>query len=347
MIDHLFDFDSDDTDDDALPPGVICMAAERGYGPWTYSYRRGAIDWDRIVRFLQTELTTGSLSSIKPVTLRQAFYVLVAAGLLPKTEKIYDKLSEFVTRARRGGIIDWDDLTEDKSRSQTVLWYDDLTGAADTAAAIMSRQFFLDRQRDQPRRLALLVETTGMLGQIARVAATYGVECFSGSGQPPIPMIRDMVLRLKDQCIGGGNQSALVGFLTDFDPGGLRIFETVSEDLEAFGQAEGIQIDSFRIALTQAQVAAFGLQTQPTKPTDAQHEKFAAQSGDVSTQLEAMLPSDLAQLVRDALDARLDLNLLQSVKDDESVQRAALGVLGDELRESARNTMQALNETEN
>ena len=46
------------------------------------------------------------------ITVRQAFYRLVVAGLVPKTNEGAKAVSELLTRARRGGLIPWEYILE-------------------------------------------------------------------------------------------------------------------------------------------------------------------------------------------------------------------------------------------
>ena len=65
-------------------------------------------------------------------------------------------------------------------------------------------------------------------------------------------------------------------------PGGLNRF------------TDGIPVDVHRLALDEHQVKAWNLPTRPAKRTDSRAAKFIERHGDVSVELDAIPPTDLA-----------------------------------------------------
>ncbi len=109
-----------------------------------------------------------------PLTIRQIFYRLVGAHGYDKTERAYDRLGEMLNRARRAGFVRFDAIRDDGVDMRVPTAWDD---AEHLVGAIRSTitNFRLDRQRGQARRLLVAVEAAGMLPQVVRITAPYGI----------------------------------------------------------------------------------------------------------------------------------------------------------------------------
>jgi hypothetical protein len=70
----------------------------------------------------------------------------------------------------------------------------------------------VDRQTFQPVRLELWCETAGMVPQLVRIGAEFGISCFSGGGFDGLASKHDAAVR----AISGGPESP------DSPPGRLR-----------------------------------------------------------------------------------------------------------------------------
>ena len=88
------------------------------------------------------------------LTLRQLYYQLVAADLIPNSVKSYNRIGNIVSRGRLAGIIDWDSI-EDRVRipQRPPNWE---SGADILSTA--SRQFRTDRWEGQDRRVEVWCE---------------------------------------------------------------------------------------------------------------------------------------------------------------------------------------------
>ncbi|HSA49985.1 MAG TPA: hypothetical protein VLH10_07720 [Yinghuangia sp.] len=109
--------------------------------------------------------------------------------------------------------------------------------------------------------------------------------------------------------------------VSDWDPSGVHLFTALAEDVTAFAavDAPGVRIDFERLAVTEQQIADHRLPTAPAKPTD--RRSFA---GTATTQAEALPPDVLAAIVRTAIEAHRDMDVLAGLLDDEDAQRRAL-----------------------
>ena len=120
-------------------------------------------------------------ADILPLTLRQIYYVLVTREAIEKNERDYSILTETMNKARRGGYIDWEVIRDDGFTEVAPDFYidvDDLWGRFEYAA----KNFRLDRQHGQGRRLQVWCEAAGMVPQLERVAEPYGIPVTSSGG---------------------------------------------------------------------------------------------------------------------------------------------------------------------
>jgi hypothetical protein len=118
--------------------------------------------------------------------------------------------------------------------------------------------------------------------------------------------------------------------LADWDPGGLRIFNRIKEELIGFvGGAADLHIR--RLALTPYQVDVYGLSTRPGKEKDPNAADFARRFGDRCVELDAMPPNTLRGLVRECLESHMDPNYLRHLKLAEREERRGLREIEDLL----------------
>jgi hypothetical protein len=254
-----------------------------------------------------------------PLTLRQMFYILVGRWTYEKIEQAYDRLGNLLTNARRGGLISMDALRDDgfiAHESQYWRSVDEFMLGVRAAAA----DFRLDRQDGQSRRLFVWCEAAGMVPQLARIADPYGIAVLASGGFDSLTdkhrLAREWASR---------TQPTRVLHVGDFDPSGVCLFDVLAEDIGAFAEYYGGDIDFVRIAVTREQARPYNLTSAPPKPTDNRRRHFG---GEATYQAEALDPRTLAAIVLDAIESRLDRGLYEQVlADEEEMRQAALSAL--------------------
>ena len=237
-----------------------------------------------------------------PMTLRQIFYRLVATAGYPKTELDYKRLSENIGNARRGRMIPFTDIRDDGDVIEHAPGWGSLASFHDLVQR-WAGDYTLRGDIGQPVRTILLVEAAGMVPQVARVCAPYGVEVRSASGFDGLTGKYALAENIADTYLGTGRPTRLL-HIGDYDPSGVHIFTSLAADVAAFVDDTVDAGKAFlpeRIALTEQQIHQFGVQLGIKKVTD--NRSFPGVNGDgVSTaQLEALAPPDLARIVEDAI----------------------------------------------
>jgi len=266
----------------------------RGFAPW-----QPRSDTQHLLGQVQGVLT--EYAAYLPLTLRQIYYRLVGAHGYDKTLQGYTRLSETLTRARRARLISMDVIRDDGgSRVEPEFWQD----ADDFLSQVRERAkcFTLDRSQGQPVRLVLMCEAAGMVPQLASVAEPYGVPVFSSGGFESVTEKHRFARNIAPTV--GVNEVLHIG---DHDPSGIHLFRALQQDVEAFVTEYGGSVTFTRLAVTPEQMRQLKLPTAPAKATDRRSFKGR------TTQAEAIPPDLLLEIVREAIELRLDVKAYDAV----------------------------------
>lgn len=295
-----------------------------------------------------------------PFTVRQVFYRLVAEYHYEKTEAAYSSLGNFIARSRRafqhrvfeeirdgksaqeardaavddGILIPFDWIRDEKGQSSAPYFQESAEEFVDGMKAA-SQGFELDRQEGQSTRLELWCEANGTLPVISEVGDPYSVRTSSGGGYDSVTAKHELAKRIVRTWAESQVRTAVL-HIGDFDPSGEGMFQTLDDDVtEMVRQFTGsYQVVTFhRIALREDQVIDMEIETAPPKPSDSRSEAFILDhpdavehfgSEDISAQLEALVPSQIRELVETAIIERVDEDVRQEVLDREIEIRETL-----------------------
>jgi hypothetical protein len=248
-----------------------------------------------------------------PVTLRQVFYRLVSTVGYPKDERAYHRLGDLLNRARRAGLLEWDAIRDDGFTRRSPVFWDSPADWADTVLE-SAKRYRCDRQSGQERRLVLWCEAGGMVPQLERVAAEYSVPVYSSGGFDSVTAKHEVAVEFSRLGL------STVLHIGDHDPSGVHMFGSLDEDVRAFLERLGGDVQFVRLAVTREHIQEMGLPTAPAKETD--RRSF---SGD-TVQAEAIPPDALARIVRQAIVDRIDGGTFDWVLSQEEQERhAAIG----------------------
>jgi len=241
------------------------------------------------------------------VTLRQLFYRLVAAELLPNTTASYKTLSTRSAAARRAGWFpDLVDRTRTIHRYQT---FADAVDALDWVAAIYRH----DRTEGQRYNLYLGVEKNGIVAQLQAWFGSLGVSVLALGGYASQTYVDDIRTDVETD----GRPAVLV-YAGDFDPSGEDIDRDFLARTDCFDHVE-------RIALTAEQVRTYNLPPQVGKTTDPRAAGFIARHGElVQVELDALPPDELRGLYQGTLDRFWDVSTYADALGRERTERALL-----------------------
>ncbi|MEP3248062.1 MAG: hypothetical protein ABJN40_05915 [Sneathiella sp.] len=244
-------------------------------------------------------------ADIRPLTLRQIFYMLVTGYGYDKTEKAYKQLCEAMNMARRARRVDMDDIRDDGLTKDVNPGWQSRESFL-RAVLHWTEDFKLDRQLAQEIRTYVWCEAGGMVPQLASAMEEFDIPVLSSGGFDSVTTKHNFAKEISDS---GGKTMIL--HLGDHDPSGVHMFGSLDEDLQAFVRSYGGDVELRRIAVTPEQVEEMNLPTAPPKTTD--NRSFSG----LTTQCEAIPPRELRRIVTDEVLRFIDLEALQDTKNEE------------------------------
>jgi hypothetical protein len=242
----------------------------------------------------------------EPATVRGVFYLATSAGVVPKTENEgYRPVQRELLKMRREGLIPWGWITDGSRSRFGYRRYGGLESYARQVAANYRRDYW----HDSEEYVEVWLEKEALRGVISPVVIEEsGLDLYVTKGQPSVSYLYDAA-----ETIISDGRLTHVYVLADWDPGGLRIFDRIKQELIGFvGDAAVLHVR--RLALTPYQIDLYDLPTRPGKEKDPNAADFARRFGDRCVELDAMPPNTLRSLVRECLEAHMDPDYLQRLK---------------------------------
>ncbi len=274
------------------------------------------------------------------MTVRQLYYQLVAADVIPNTLQSYKHLAGVIDDARMSGMMDWYHIV-DRTRN---LAGNQHWNSPDEIIRAAARGYAIDHWTDQAVRVEVWVEKEALAGVVDRVARELDVDYFACRGYTSSSEMWRAARRLLGYIENG--QRVLILHLGDHDPSGidmsrdivdrLHLFtdvdwardhrnrfdgqdpldvqhENIVDDMrEELGLSHELPLEVRRIALNRDQVDRYQPPPNPAKVTDSRAGKYIELHGTSSWELDALEPTVLAGLIRDEVYAVRDVDLLEA-----------------------------------
>ncbi len=256
------------------------------------------LDWKGVIIPKVNELL-GSFG-YRP-TLRQIFYRLVAALLIPNTEVTYKSLSRATVLAREEETID-PLAFQDRVRTHTEA--DEGWDSPDEFVEDM-----LDRLRGSPEQYTrplwssqqtmpiIWLEKDALFTPVTTIASRYRVKVYAARGYSSFTAVYEAAQEIN------GVIPIKVLQLTDFDPSGEDMVRDLEDRLTKYGAAD---FELTKIALTRDQVSTLGLPPMPAKKSDPRYDRFAQSYGDEVVELDALPPDELDRIITEAIEELID-----------------------------------------
>lgn len=235
-----------------------------------------------------------------PLTCRQIFYRMVGAHGYDKTEAAYGRLCHHLANARRGKLIPFHAIRDDGVTTYSLDHFNDRDDFLRHVREL-GENYTRNRLTSQDVHMEVWCEAAGMLPQLYNVAEWYSVPVYSSGGFDSLTAKKRLADRICEM-----EKEAIILHLGDYDPSGLSIFDSVAEDVTAFVMADRphgmVSVEFERVALTREQVLANDLPTAPPKASDSRTKGWNGGT----CQLEALPPNEIALIIRDAIERRID-----------------------------------------
>lgn len=225
----------------------------------------------------------------------------------------YGDLCDLLTRARLAGLIPFEAIA-DETRPVTHYagWRESGAFIRDELDGLL-KGYYRDLQQSQPNHIEILVEKNTIAPICRDAASTYCIPMTSGRGFCSLPPRHAMAQRFKKS----GKERLVILIVSDFDPSGETIAESFARSMrDDFGIAN---IHASKVALTTGQVEQFNLPPVMTaKSLDTNRQKFVNKHGENVWELEALEPSDLQDILDEAIRSVLDIDAYNSEVEAEA-----------------------------
>lgn len=242
------------------------------------------------------------------ITLRQLYYRLVARLIIPNTINSYKRLSRILVKAREQEDVPLNCLED---RSRRILGRGD-TGYDSAEDYIKQKlrslqdswkSFSMPMWDDQPEYLLISLEKDALSRLVSRVGNRYSVRTFPTRGYPSFSYVQAMANYMKTRLLGKPTRLLYFG---DFDPSGIDIERDLAVRLSRYGATD---FEVKRIALTADQIIRYKLPPMPVKLSDARADRFLAEYGDKSVELDALDPNLLQDTVEKAIRENINIRI--------------------------------------
>jgi hypothetical protein len=238
------------------------------------------------------------------ITLRQLFYRLVVARLIPNTQNYYRTLSSRTAEGRRNGTFP--DLLDQRGFHQQMMSFTDHHDALRYTHEI----FCLDRTEGQEIQIWIAGEKGTLLGQLEDWFLDFGINVVVGGGY----FSQTSCGRIREDVAEDGRAAVLI-YGGDHDPSGHDIMRDLVERTDCWDNV-------VRVAVGPEEVERFGLPENPGKEADPRADAFVAEFGHlVQVEIEALDPNDLRNLYLAAFEQYWDWPTYREVLGAEQVER--------------------------
>jgi hypothetical protein len=285
--------------------------------------------------FIDRKFTPASLQLIKTaneilaeyeragydLSVRQLYYQFVARDIIANTVKNYNMLASVISDARKAGMIDWDMILD---RGRVVV----SNSHWDTPKAILESavySFAIDKWLTQSNFIYVMVEKQALEGVLQPVCSQLDVPFLANKGYCSDSTMYRVGKRIEAARMRGKEPICI--YLGDHDPSGIDMSRDVLERLEMYS---GGDVDVQRVALNMNQVRALRPPENPAKATDSRFASYVERFGTSSWELDAIEPTQLAAIVRTAIEENRDNDAW-----DKAVEREQR--MKDQLQEMADN----------
>lgn len=254
-----------------------------------------------------------------PLTLRQVYYRLVAAGLIANTRSDYNQLSSQLVKARESGEVD-DSRFTDRSRRIDDVAFDSPDVFIEVCLETLKRQYVRRFWDSQSVYCELWVEKDALSAVLAEAVYPLNTIVAPSRGYSSYSYLREAANRISRHSQG---KPAVILHFVDHDPSGQDMSRDLQARLTKYCGRRDVEVR--RIALNYDQVKAHNLIPNPVKKADRRAKGYISQYGDQCWELDALEPTELITLCRAAVEVLItDRETWLAIKAKDKAERQAL-----------------------
>ncbi len=250
-----------------------------------------------------------ALTEEHPATLRGTYYRVVSAGVVDKTDAGYQLVGRQVLKLRRAGRLPYSWITDGTRYIVKPDSWLDVDQMLSDAASSYRRMLW----HDQYARVQIFTEKDAITGVIEGVTGEWDVPIGVLRGYASESFAWSVAESLRRQY-----QHTYLYQLGDHDPSGVDAWRNFEEKVRGF--VPDAKVTFQRIAVLPEQIASLKLLTRPTKKSDSRSANFTGESVEV----DAIPPSMLRQIVRDAIEQHINERALANTRAVERSERELL-----------------------
>lgn len=245
-----------------------------------------------------------------PMTIRQLFYRLVSAGVIPNDRSSYQLVSRVMTTARKDYRCPWEYIV-DRSRPEYVPnVFSDARGYAE----VVKRAYRKDYWVDQPNHVEVWTEKDAIIGCIEPLTNELGITVRVGRGFSSSTKRHEIEVLFREI---GRSKEIYVLYLGDFDPSGMAIEENLRDTIDA-------DFKLLRLAIWQEDIRRFKLPPLRVKASDSRSSDFLSKHGSQCVELDALPPPELRRRLEDVVDGLKDSASWERAVAVEKVELASI-----------------------
>ena len=249
----------------------------------------------------------------RPVTVRQIFYRLSTLEAVDKSERGYKAVGRLCTQMRLDGEIPFSYFADNTRWMRRPRTYNTIEEALELTAQTYRKSLW----QNQTAAAEIWLEKEALAGVIYPVTSLWDVPLMVVKGYPSVTFLHTAASQMKNDYFHH-NRITKIFYLGDRDPSGLDIFRNITERIPEFAQNTPIVFS--HVAVTLAQVRRWQLPSRPTKKSDSRAKDFEGES----VELDAILPSDLRQLVTDCIEKVIDSAQLEQLRAIEKMEKESV-----------------------
>jgi len=269
------------------------------------------------------------------LTLRQVYYRLVAAGLIPNTRSNYNQLSNQLVKARESGDVS-DSRFTDRSRQIEDVSFDSPQQFIETCRSTLKSRYVRRFWDSQPVYCEVWVEKDALSQVLAEAVYPFNTIVAPSRGYSSYTYLLEAAGRITRYCSDG--KDAIILDFRDHDPSGFDMSRDLQNRLDKYCgwpdyvkaklakvKYERREVEVRRIALTYDQVKQYSLIPNPVKQADRRSNGYVSQYGDQCWELDAIEPNELITLCRTVVDSLIvDRDAWLAIKEQDKSEREAL-----------------------
>jgi hypothetical protein len=246
------------------------------------------------------------VANMQPMTVRQVFYQATVQGVVEKSEAGYTKVQTDLVLMRKFGDLPYGWLADNTRVQRKPRTFDGVKDALERTAKFYRKDLWASADC----YVEIWLEKDALSGVIYPITSSYDVPLMVARGYASLSFLHSAA-----EYINSLDVPTYIYHLGDFDPSGVNAGDKIDQTLREMAPDSDIVFE--RIAVQPWQIVHWNLPTRPTKASDTRAKGF----GNISVELDAIVPARLRSLVTDAIEAHLPQHEFEILKAAEESER--------------------------